>query len=92
MSDESTMPPGSVIITPSQMYAEIRVMSGKVDHLASVIDPALSNLREDVAAVRTVQTDHESRLRSLDKRMWIAAILAAASGAGISQLLPFIGG
>ena len=97
------MPPGSVIITPTQMYAEIRVMSGKVDHLASILDPALSTIRGDLAdsiatrkaefvAVRVVQADHEFRLRSLDKRVWIAAVIAAASGAGISQLMPLIGG
>ena len=93
----ATMPPGSVIITPTQMYAEIRVMSGKVDHLASVLDPALSTIREDVADVRgnilkevaaskVIHDDHESRLRSLDRRLWLSAVAAAAGGAGIAQI------
>lgn len=86
------MPPGSVVITPTQMYAEIRAMSGKVDHLAAVLDPALSTIREDVALVRVVQQDHENRLRSLDKRVWIAAVVAAGSSAGITQLIAAVGG
>ena len=84
------MPPGSVIITPAQMYSEIRTMSEKVDHLAAVIDPALSTIREDLGEVRVVQADHESRLRAIDRRLWLAAVVAAASGAGIAQLVPLL--
>jgi len=99
----STMPPGSVVITPTDMYAEIRVMSGKVDHLASILDPALSTIRGDLSEaiaahktdikdVRVVQLDHEHRLRSLDKRIWLAAVLAAGSGVGVAQIIATLGG
>ena len=84
------MPPGSVIITPAQMYSEIRIMSEKVDKLATVVDPALSTIREDLGGVRIVQADHESRLRAIDRRLWLAAVVAAASGAGIAQLVPLL--
>lgn len=86
------MPPGSVVITPTQMYGEIRIMAGKVDHLAAILDPALSTIREDIALVRTTQQDHENRLRSLDKRVWIAAVIAAGSGVGVVQIITALGG
>lgn len=83
----ATMPPGSVVITPTQMYAEIRVMSGKIDHLANVIDPALAGLRDDIGAVDNKVKDHEARLRSIEKRLWLMAGAATAAGAGIAQVI-----
>ena len=59
------MPAGSVVITPSQMYAEIRVMGGKVDHLASVIDPALTNIREDIIAIQAKAHEDAATARAL---------------------------
>lgn len=99
---EGPMPAGSVVITPTQMYAEMRRMGEKLDHLASVLDPALTTIRQDMATtaaqgllrdgeIRQVQNDHESRLRSLDKRIWVAAVLAASTGAGLAQLGTFLG-
>lgn len=87
----AAMPPGSVIITPTQMYAEIRAMAGKVDHLASILDPTLTDIRTDIADVVTDVADHESRIRSLDRRLWIAAVVSASAGAGIAQILPLLG-
>lgn len=77
------MPPGSVIVTPGDMYTEIRDMGKKLDRLTTVIDPALTTIREDVA-------DHESRLRSVEKRIWLMAGGAVAGGAGIAQVLPLL--
>lgn len=94
MSDQSdrqalaTMPPGSVIITPGQMYAEIRDMAVKVDKLTAIIDPALTTIREDVAEVVADVADHESRIRAVERRLWVAAGIAAAAGTGLSQILP----
>lgn len=85
------MPAGSVVITPTQMYNEIQGMSKKVDHLAAVMDPALTTLRQEIVEVARDVADHEMRLRSLDKRIWLAALLAAAGGIGGSQLLPYLG-
>lgn len=87
---EVTMPPGSVVITPAQMYAEVRVMGQKLDHLVAVVDPAFSTIRDDITQVRSTIDDHESRLRSMDKRLWAAAVIAAGSGAGIAQLIPLL--
>jgi len=51
MSDQQVMP-GSVIITPTKMYEEMQDIGRKVDHLSSVVDPALNKLREDIIAGR----------------------------------------
>lgn len=79
------MPAGSVVITPTQMYGEIRDMKEQVQHLITVVDPALTDIRSDVA-------DHESRIRSVERRLWIAAGIAAGAGAGLAQLGPLLGG
>jgi hypothetical protein len=78
-----TMPPGSVVVTPGDMYAEIRDMGKKLDHLASVVDPAFADIRSDMS-------DHESRIRGLERRVWALAAVAAGSGAGLSQVLPLL--
>lgn len=70
-----TLPPGSVIITPTQMYVELQDMGKKLDHLASVIDPTLTTIRDDVK-------DHEERVRSLERWRWVAFGVATAGAAG----------
>lgn len=98
---EFTMPPGSVVITPSQMYAELRIMGGKVDNLIAVIDPALSTIREDIGDVRNVireevkssrlvHDDHETRLRSIERWRWAAAGAVTGAGAALAQLIRVI--
>ena len=46
------VPAGSVIITPNQMYVEMREMKTEIQHLAGVIDPALTTIREDISDVK----------------------------------------
>ena len=100
MPDQSTagLPAGAVIITTTEMYRELRTVAEKVTHLADLVDPALTNLRTEIAGVKSdaesaaraialVQTDHETRMRVLERRMWIAAGIAAASGAGVGAVI-----
>jgi len=39
---QSAIPQGSVLITPNEMYREIQAIGKKVDHLSTVVDPALT--------------------------------------------------
>lgn len=71
--------PGSVLITPTQMYDEMRATREQVQRLANLVDPALGDIRADV-------TDHETRIRHLERKVWVAAGVAAGAGAGIAQL------
>lgn len=49
-------------------------------------------LLERVGALVDNHKDHENRLRSLERKVWWAAGLAAGAGAGISQFLNSGGG
>lgn len=87
---DPSMPPGSVIITPAQMYVEIRAMGTKLDHLSSVIDPALSTIRDDVAEVVVDVADHETRIRAIERWRWLIAGAATAGGAVLAQVAPLL--
>jgi hypothetical protein len=64
------IPPGSAVVTPSEMYAEI-----KATH------DAVTLMRSELRLI----TDHETRIRSLERRMWIAAGAATILGGGLSE-------
>jgi len=55
------VPEGAVIITPAQMYNEIQETRRSVDRLTSTIDPAMLDMRHDLA-------DFGARLTALDVR------------------------
>lgn len=75
-----TAPPGSAIVTPNDMLSEIRALRRAVDVLTTKVDPALADVRHDV-------DDHETRIRAVERRVWIAAGTALAGGAGLSQAI-----
>lgn len=81
----TVIPPGSVIVSPRDMYDEIRGLRDDVGRLTSVVDPALTD-------IKAKQTDHEGRLRSLERKVWVAAGIAAAAGLGLSQAIQSFGG
>jgi hypothetical protein len=68
------IPHGSVVITPTQMYEEIR----STHQIAQEIKAGLNPIAQQVA-------DHETRLRSVERRMWLAAGAAAVAGAGLVE-------
>lgn len=81
---EVPIPAGSVIITPAQMYDEIKATRAEVQQLSTLLNPAITKIQADVA-------DHEHRLRSLERKVVAASGGAAVLGGGltavISQLL-----
>ncbi|MGH3735833.1 MAG: hypothetical protein ACRDT6_09470 [Micromonosporaceae bacterium] len=102
MMDGITPPAASVIITPTEMYREMQDIGRKVDHLASVVDPAMNTLREDITdlrrdlAVGTSQCLSDTkamdvRVRSLEHWRWfvlgVAAIAGPAAGVVMARLL-----
>lgn len=55
----------------------------------------LMTVKSDVGEMKAASTvatvaDHEGRIRALEKWVWRAAGVAAAGGAGLSQLITFI--
>lgn len=80
------IPDGSVIITPNQQYAELQLLRQSVDRLVNTVDPAFADLRHDVA-------DHETRIRSVERKVWMAAGFAATVGSvGGGLLSRMLGG
>lgn len=62
------VPEGSVIITPTQMYEEIQLMRRDVQTLTALVDPAMSDVRAEVKALK-------AEIESL--KNWRAAIAGA---------------
>lgn len=96
---EMSVPPGSVIITPYQMYEEIRSLNNEVRHVATLIDPALAELRGDVAdnksdiKAHTVRMDtFNDRIHSINAKLWFVGGVATTAGAGGSQLISVLTG
>jgi hypothetical protein len=78
------IPPGSVLITPQQMYAQIGELTTAVRELKSAVDPAMVEVRHDL-------TDHESRLRQLEARKYVPpTALAWAIGVALTALAVLI--
>jgi hypothetical protein len=74
------IPDGSVIITPAQMYQQIGDLADAVRDLKGAVDPALRDVRHDIA-------DHETRLRAQEQRKTVApAALAWAIGTAVACL------
>ncbi|WP_116042234.1 hypothetical protein [Amycolatopsis palatopharyngis] len=63
--------PGLVaVVTMDQIYGELRSLHDEVRDMRSEV--------KDIA-------DHENRLRSLERKVWLAAGIAAAASGGIVQ-------
>ncbi|MFD4833207.1 hypothetical protein ACFWPV_25610 [Streptomyces uncialis] len=79
MTPSAPIPDNSVIITPTEAYAEVRATHDEV----KIVSAELDALPGDLA-------DHESRIRTLEAARWslpsIAAV-AAAAGLGLYRFL-----
>lgn len=77
---DPTIPQGSVVIPPIEMYKEIQDIGKKVDHLTSVVDPAIADIRNDIAEIKTDKVRMEVRISKVEtKQAWMSGIFAAVS-------------
>jgi hypothetical protein len=74
--DNLSIPPGSVVITPTELYKEMQLTH-----------QAVTEMRGDLKKVTEVMPDHETRIRALERRIWLAAGVAAGAAAGITKAL-----
>jgi hypothetical protein len=65
------IPQGSVVITPTEVFHEMRAIHDEV--------------KEMRVELRDI-SDHESRLRALERRIWLASGAATTIGAGLGAL------
>lgn len=80
MTPSAPIPDGSVIITPTEMYAEMRATHTAVQGIASKLDGIPDKL-----------SDHEARLRAVERAVWRAAGAATVLGAGAGYVASLVG-
>lgn len=76
----TNLPDGSVIITPNEVYREMQEIARKVDNLATIVDPALQQLRVDVTATQTSAQALSLRVAALENWRWFVLGIAAVGG------------
>lgn len=89
------VPDGSVIITPAQMYTEIRDMRTAVEKLTNTVDPALLDLRRDVTTLDKRQAEDHSEVSKagmlLANRVTVLETKIAAAWAVVGLLAVALG-
>lgn len=74
MTPTAPIPDGSVIITPTEMYAELRATHDEVKSVNSKLDAL------PLADHASQLADHEGRIRSLERARWPLPSIAAVTG------------
>lgn len=92
-----------VLITPAEMWAELRQITtglGELGHDTKTMLGKITDLQaetakkadlEKVTTLAALVDKHEARLDGIDRRLWIATGIAAAVGGGLAKFLPLIG-
>ena len=70
------IPAGSVVITPTELYKEMQTTH-----------QILSEIRLDLKSLTAIVPDHETRLRALERKLWIATGATATITASLTQIL-----
>lgn len=79
MTQQPPQQPPVVVISMDQVYSEVQAMRGEVQAMRSDIRSLSDSLHPAVTEVRSDISDHETRIRALEKRVWRAA---GATGVG----------
>jgi hypothetical protein len=85
------IPHGSVVVTPTEMYHELRNVGDELKRLVAVVDPAIAEVRIDLAENKAATAAAraelwaevralDSRLHGVQARLWFAAGAAMALG------------
>lgn len=80
MTPTTPIPDGSVVITPTQMYAEVREIHEMVRSVSAKIDAL------PVADHGQRLDDHETRIRSIERARWPLPSFAAVTSIGALAL------
>jgi hypothetical protein len=81
MSPQPSIPEGSVVITPAEVYAKVVELTTVVTKMVAA-DEAEKNDRSKIEARLTTV---ENRVTSLNNRLWFIAGIASAAGGGIGS-------
>jgi hypothetical protein len=84
MSTQPPIPEGSIIITPTEVYNEVKSLTEAVRLLVAQDAAEVESRRELKARVDLLDT----RLTAVERKMLLFTGAAAAAGAGIGSWLP----
>jgi len=85
------VPDGSAVITPNDMFNEVRATHDEVKTLTTKVDTLSTNVGTRIESLEREAHDHETRLRELEKKLyrWAGgAAVIGALGGFIAQRLP----
>ena len=82
----SIIPEGSVVISPADIYAEVRSLTKAVTDLVAT-DKAEANDRADL---RAKVTQLDARLSAVERKLWMVTGAAAAVGGSLGAWVPTI--
>ncbi|MET9969046.1 hypothetical protein ABZZ80_24730 [Streptomyces sp. NPDC006356] len=82
----TTAPDPGVVITTTEMHREMRALHDAVTRVETKIDGFNATVQSTAVDV----TDHESRIRALEQKVWRAVGGAAVLGAGIGVAAQFL--
>lgn len=68
------------VITVTDLYLELREMHAAITRVESTLKDSANRIE-----------DHETRIRSLERRTWLFAGAAAVIGGSASKILPLFG-
>lgn len=85
MSETRTIPEGSVIISPADVYSEVKMLTESVRTL--IAKDANDPLPAVVAELRTETAKLNDRVRWLEQKVWMASGMAAALGGSVGALI-----
>lgn len=87
MTVPAQIPEGSVVITPMAMYVEMQATHQAVRDVAVKLDGALSDNSRRLDGIDKDMADHETRLRGLERRVWMAVGVSTAVSGGAAALI-----
>lgn len=80
MIPNQAIPEGSVIITPNDMFSELRATHDEVKSVSQQMASLTDTVGNKIANLERSASDHEKRLRDVEKRIYRYAGAAAVIG------------
>lgn len=80
---EQSIPDGSVIITPSDMFKELRETHDEVKGIGPRLDALTATVDNRIS-------DHETRIRTLEKGRWYYAGAVAVLALALPYVVPLV--
>lgn len=92
------IPPGSVYITPKQMWEAVEEIRKSVDRLTAIVDPSLQDLRANIAALTA---KHDREVTALDVRTvalekqawsskWVPALISGVLCSSVAAIVTLV--